>query len=77
MSPCIWPGDQQEADRVACQARTSHGCHIATRVARSLLGTKRFARQRNTWVLKNSVVAAAAGAHSRGKPVGDLAGFSH
>jgi hypothetical protein len=59
-------GDQQEADRVAGQATTCHRCHSSRG---DFLETKRFARQKTTWVTKKAVLEAAAGAHSRGKPV--------
>ena len=59
-------GDQQEADRVACQAGVCHRCHSSRK---DFLETKRFARQRTTWETKKAVLDAAAGAHSRGRPV--------
>jgi hypothetical protein len=59
-------GDQQEADRVACQAGTCHRCHSSRK---DFLETKRFSRQRSTWETKKAVLDAAAGAHTRGKPV--------
>ena len=59
-------GDQQEADRVAGQVGTCHRCHSSRK---DFLETKRFARQKTTWETKKAVLAAAAGAHSRGKPV--------
>ncbi len=59
-------GDQQEADRAAGQAGTCHRCHSSRE---DFLETKRFARQKTTWETKKAVLEAAAGAHSRGKPV--------
>ncbi len=59
-------GDQQEADRVAGQAATCHCCHTSRQ---DFLEIKWFACQKTTWVTKKAVLEAAAGAHSRGKPV--------
>jgi hypothetical protein len=61
-------GDQQEADKIVCQAGTCHRCHTSLR---DFLETKRFARQRTSVETKKAVLDAAAGAHSRGKPVVD------
>jgi hypothetical protein len=59
-------GDQQEADRVTCQAGVCHRCHSSRK---DFLETKKWARQKTTWEAKTAVLNAAAGAHSNGKPV--------
>ena len=59
-------GDQQEADKVAGQAGTCHRCHSS---CADFLETKLFACQKTTSETKKAVLEAAAGAHSRGKPV--------
>jgi hypothetical protein len=41
------------------------------------LETKRFAHQKTTWETKKAVLEAAAGAHSRGKPVVEWGADGH
>ena len=59
-------GDQQEADRVTCQAGGCHRCHSSRK---DFLETKKWALQRSTHETKKAVLDAAAGAHSGGRPV--------
>jgi hypothetical protein len=59
-------GDQQEADRVTCQAGKCHRCHSSHE---DFLETKKWARQRSTYKTKSAVLDAASGAHSGGRPV--------
>ena len=59
-------GDQQEADRVTCQAGVCHRCHASRE---DFLETERFARQKTTWEVKKAVLDAAAGAHTKGRAV--------
>ena len=59
-------GDQQESDRVTCQAGVCHRCN-ASRA--DFLETETRATQRTTWAMKRAVLKAAEGAHSKGKAV--------
>ena len=59
-------GDQQETDRVACQAQVCHRCHVKRA---DFLETKVRAPRKTTWEMKKLQLEAAAGSHSRGRAV--------
>lgn len=59
-------GDQQETDRVACQAQVCHRCHVKRA---DFLETKVRAPRKTTWEMKQLQLEAAAGSHSRGRAV--------
>jgi hypothetical protein len=62
-------GDQQEADRVTCQAGVCHRCHSSRK---NFLETKNWARQRSTKETKSAVLDAAMQQHQGPIPGEDL-----